>query len=186
MLIMGYEAALTKAWTDFLNIASGERYSVALLKDTYEIIPKDKRIYSLSCNMPAGTYLTIMILHYLTGTLKNAYSPSGEWISFKEVEGGTVYYPAFRESVIKPLIKKYGDNATGLFHLAQRFNARKIEMGDAAIEIETFPNVMVRIVLWSGDDEFGPDATILFDKNLTRIYSMEDIHIFLQYIVRNL
>lgn len=184
---MSYQAAVEKGWKELEALADADNYSVSLMGDTYEVNLKDKSVFSDSCNIPAKEYLALLILHYLIGSFKNAFIPSGEWISFKEIPGGEIYYPAFKDGVIDALLRKYGNNPQGLFGVLERFKgAAKIDIGDAAIEIETFPEIKVRVVLWQADDEFGAEAGLLFDRGLTRIYSMEDITVFSHFVVNNL
>lgn len=180
---MPYTIALEKAWKDLEMISSSDKYSVSLLVDTYDVDIKEKRIFSNSCNIPAREYLAILILHYLIGSLKNTYVPSGEWISFKQIEGGETYYPAFHKGVIEPLLRKYGKNPRGIFSALERLGGEKIDICETAIEITTFPEIKVRIVLYEADEEFEPEANILFDRALTKIYSMEDITVFFHFIV---
>lgn len=185
---MPYEAAIKKAWQDLEDLAERQSpHNVALLGDRYTVNLKDKTVFSNSCNVPTKEYLTILILHYLINSLKGAYIPSGEWISFKDIEGGETYYPAYRKSVIETLLRKYGKNPENVLGALERFKGSKIEkLSDVAIEIETFPEIKVRIALWKADEEFGPEASILYDKNLTKIYTMEDITVFSHFIVGNL
>lgn len=183
---MAYDTAIKMAWEDLEKLSARPKCEVALLGDTYEIDLKTRQVFSNSCNVPAKEYLTILLLHYLIGSLKNIYIPSGLWISFKEIEGGEIYYPAFRKSVLEPLLRKYGKAPENLFRASERFKGERIDSPDAAVEIETFPDVRLRIILWKADEEFGPEASILFDKNLTKIYTMEDITVFSHFIVSNL
>ncbi len=183
---MPYEDALNRAWKTLNGLSACEVHSVSFLSDMYEVNLKARGILSNSCNAPAKDYVAILLLHYLIGTLKNGYLPSGEWISFKGIEGGATYYPAYRNSVVKPLLKKYGSRPKDILSAIERFKARQLDLGDASVEIETFPDVLIRIVLWGQDAEFGPEATILYDKDITRIYTMEDITVFSQFIVHNL
>ena len=37
-----------------------------------------------------------------------------------------------------------------------------------------------------GDDEVGPEATMLFDRNITKIYPMEDVAVFSRVVVHQL
>lgn len=183
---MGYEAAIKKAWDKAEDIYGRGDLSVRLLNDTYDISIKDKICRSVSKKSPAKDFLTILLLHYLISTAKNKFIPSGEWISFKEIEGGEFYYPAFREGAINPILKKFGDAPEKLLENSKRFKADKIDEGDVAIEITTFDDIKVKVILWKGDDEFGPEATILFDKNLTNIFETEDMAVFLRFIAHNL
>ncbi len=183
---MVYEAAFKRAWEDLEKIADSPSYNVKLMGDTYEVKVKDKQVFSNSCNIPAKEYLAILILHYLIGSLEIRYAPCGEWVSFKDIEGGEIYYPAYKEGVIDHLLKKYGRHPEGLLSVLERFEGNKIDTSDAAIEIVTFPDVRVRLIVWKADEEFAPEATILFDKNLPKLYTMEDITVFSHYIVNNI
>ena len=183
---MPYDAALNKAWDDLAKNSSLRIHSISLLGDTYDIRLDDKTVFSSSCNVPAKDYLAILLLHYMIGYLKEGYFPSESWVSFKEIEGGEAYYPAFRKSVIEQLLRKYGRNPEALPEILKRFKGRKLDIPEVSVEIETFPGVMVRLILWKADEEFGPDASMLFDRSLLRIYPMEDITVFSHFIVSSI
>ena len=183
---MSYDAALKKAWEDLEKIADAPSYSVSLLGDTYEVNRKEKLVLSNSCNIPAKEYLAILILHYLVGSLENKYAPCGEWVSFKDIEGGEIYYPAYKEGVIAHLLKKYGRNPEGLLSVLERFSGNRVDASDTAIELVTFPDIRVRIIVWKADEEFPPEATVLFDKNLSKLYTMEDISVFSHVVVNSI
>ena len=48
-------------------------------------------------------------------------------------------------------------------------------IGDFGMDFPVFPHIRVQLVLWSGDEEFPADATILFDESVQRILPAEDI-----------
>jgi hypothetical protein len=50
-----------------------------------------------------------------------------------------------------------------------------VEIGDFGMDFPVFPHIRIQLVLWSGDEEFPPDATILFDESVQRILPAEDI-----------
>jgi hypothetical protein len=183
---MTYEAAVLKGWTELAGLSAEKRYTVPFLGDTYEMDLARKSASSLSCNVPTKDHLTIILLHYIIGSLKNKYSPCGEWVSFKDIEGGEFYYPAYRESVINPLLRKYGEKPEELLVVLGRFKGRKIGEGDVGVELETFEGLDIKVILWKGDEEFGPEATMLYDRNITTIFSMEDIVVFSRFITHSL
>jgi len=41
--------------------------------------------------------------------------------------------------------------------------------------VDVFKGVPVLVELWAGDDEFGPEANMLFDKSIRDIFCIEDI-----------
>jgi hypothetical protein len=66
------------------------------------------------------------------------------------------------------------------------FRGRIVEGGDVAVDVATFPEVFVRIIFWKGDDDLPPEATMLFDRGLMDVYSMEDVAVLLTLIVKRL
>ena len=156
---MGYEVAVSKAWTGLEGVAQEKSYSIKFLDDEYNIDPLNRSVFSASCNVPAKTHFTVLILHYLTQKLKGFPRVKGEWISFKELDGGQAYYVAFKKRVLERIAKK----------------CEKSRSGDSEKIINAFDGVPILIKFWKGDDEFGPEANVLFDKNISKTFCTEDI-----------
>ncbi|MFH1867339.1 MAG: DUF3786 domain-containing protein [Candidatus Omnitrophota bacterium] len=183
---MAYEAALSKAWSELENITSDNHHSVRFLSDEFAINLKERSIVSISCNIPAKDYLSILILHYLVKKTESLPPPTGEWVSFKQLEGGEGYYPSFKKRVIDTIMRKYKDNPQALFELVERFNAKKTQLADISVVLEPFIGVPILINFWLGDNEFGSDANVFFDKSITEIYCTEDIVVLSEALVHNL
>jgi Domain of unknown function (DUF3786) len=115
----------------------------------------------------------VLILHYMmAGEMP---SPTRQWISYREIPGAGFYFGAFVKRAIEPLKKVFGSNIAGFSRSARKLNAAEIDNGDAGFEIRVLPAVPLQLIIWSGDDEFPPEANILFDKNIGRILSPEDV-----------
>ena len=111
---MGYDTALSKAWSELEGLVRDKDISIRFLSDKYNVDLGNKRVLSLSCNAPAKIHISILILHYLKNKLKGLPSINEEWISFKELEGGQGYYPAFKKRAIDPIMRKYGSDPEAL------------------------------------------------------------------------
>ena len=179
---MGYEVALNKAWDELGQLNPGPGLNVKFLADEYSIDLSSRRVISLSCNVPAKDYATILILHYLGHKLKGLPPISGIWLTFRELSGIEGYYPAFHERAIEPLIRKYGNNPTGLFSVLERIPGERVEGGDAGIALEVFPGVAARISVWGKDEEFGADANLFFDQSIKEVFCTEDIVVLAGFI----
>ena len=94
------------------------------------------------------------------------------------------YYPAFRKRVIEPILRKYGACPQALLEKASRFNAKSVEYGDVGIVIETFKEIPILITFWRSDEEFGPEANVLFDKSILEIFCTEDIIVLAEFVAR--
>jgi len=172
---MSYEVALDKAWDGLVKAGSLKENSVQFLADEYTVDLKSRKIISLSCNAPAKDFSAILILHYLTAVLRGLPSLERRWVSFKELAGVEGYTAAFRKRVIEPILRKYGNNPEGLLGVLERLPAQKVQEGDVGIILEVFKGVPAMILLWRSDEEFGPEANMLFDESIKQIFCTEDI-----------
>ncbi len=116
----------------------------------------------------------ILILHYLS---KATGEPlSGHSIDFREVpDGGGFYWSAFVSRAKKPLLETFGPDLGLYLKVAQSLGGEPQNLGDAAARFLAFPLVPVTHVLWGGDEEFPPEANILFDQTISQHLSTEDI-----------
>lgn len=115
----------------------------------------------------------ILVLHYLQGDLPA--QPSGDWVAYREIPGAGFYFAAFTRRAVDPLKKAFGRNLADLESAAIRLNGVAVGIGDAGFEFRVFPKVPVRLILYAGDDEFPPEASLLFDRSIAGILSPEDI-----------
>jgi Domain of unknown function (DUF3786) len=115
----------------------------------------------------------VLILHYMLA--REIPSPTRQWISYREIPGAGFYFGAFLKRAVEPLKKAFGGNITGFTSAARKLMATEIDNGDAGVEIRVLPAVSLQLIIWSGDDEFPPEANILFEKNIGQILSPEDV-----------
>ena len=126
----------------------------------------------------------ILILHYLITA--NGTPATGKLIGFKQVPGGLFEYASFSREVLSPLLKHFGNEPELLVEAAANLGGAEAGYGDVAVSIKAFPNVPVVIVLWRGDDEFPPNASILFDSTVADYLSTEDMSVLCERIVERL
>ncbi len=172
---MSYEAALKKAWDELIGSAGSSPRSVKFIADEYSVNPEQRTVLSLSCNVPAKEFSAILILHYLARKAGGLPKLTGDWVSFKELSGVEGYYPAFRKRAVEPVIRKYGADPQGLYSVLARIPGKRSAQADAGIEVEVFEGIPVLVLVWKGDDEFGPEANLLFDRSIASVFCTEDI-----------
>lgn len=115
----------------------------------------------------------IVILHYLVTA--GGKPPSGNFISYKDIPDGRLYWPNFVGRVHRPLIKAFGSNPQMLTETAKRFEGKPYEKGDAAALIPALPRVSLLYIIWGADEEFSADAACLFDETISDYLPAEDI-----------
>jgi hypothetical protein len=122
----------------------------------------------------------ILILHYLTQAKGTPLS--NQLIAFKELHEGATYFPTFFKRAVKPLIDYFGQNPEKLISASENMGGSKADFGDVAVTIPAFSRIPITLVLWKGDEEFPPDANILFDSTILDYLPVEDVIVLSQTI----
>jgi hypothetical protein len=153
---------------------SGEALVVPFLDRTYRVtLPGFDFVDGTDPGREVPLQEQVLILHYLQGA--SGPWPRGQWIAYREIPGAGFYFSAFVKRAIDPLKKSFGQNAPALIRVAGLLGGRGIQPGDAAFEFQVLPRVPIRVILWQGDEEFAPEANILFDETVGDLLSPEDV-----------
>jgi len=148
-----------------------DKFRVPFLDRIYQIdYPKFNFASEDSHDIPIQEQ--VLLLHYMSG---RALSECSKWVAYREIPEASFYYSAFVKRAIDPLKKVFGNQLKILKHTAKKLNAKTVEYGDLGLEFALLPNIAIRIIMWKGDDEFLPEANILFPNNINEILSAEDI-----------
>lgn len=120
-----------------------------------------------------NNYLQVLVLHYLAGV--GSTQLTNRLISFRELEGGAMYYTAFKARALTPLVKEFGYKPELLRHVAESMGGERLALGSVGYRFAFFDKLPVSIVLWLGDVEVSASANILFDASASRMMSTEDM-----------
>lgn len=126
----------------------------------------------------------ILICHYLLNA--TGLPPSGELIAFRQVPDGHFYNDAFQRRARDPLLMTFGSDPDLLRDCAEDLGGTPVDAGDVGMAFRILPNITVQLVIWRGDDEFPPDANILFDANIRSDLPAEDIAVMSGMLVYRL
>jgi hypothetical protein len=182
---MGYAAALDKAWEELQAATKQKSLSVRFLADNYQVDITRRKVFSLSCNVPAKDFPSVIILHYLVKSLSGLPQVTGQWLDFRQLSGVEGYWAAFKKRAIDPLIRKYGASPEKILDVLGRFPGKKEPYGDYAVAIEAFDRVPVLLALWEKDEEFAPEANIFLDKSAKDIFCIEDMIVLAGLVCAN-
>jgi len=114
----------------------------------------------------------ILVLHYLQYDKK--VMPANRLISFKSLSGGQFYWQPFVSRTSKPLISRIGENLDLLKKNLNRFDWEQAELKDFSAKIHVLGNIYITLVYHRTDDEFPPEADILFDASIKDVLVTED------------
>jgi hypothetical protein len=150
-----------------------QAFRVGFLNRTYRISYPDFEFVDMSDGAePVPIQEQVLILHYMSAL--KPLLPANQWIAYREIPGASFYFSAFVKRAIDPLKKVFGKNVAPLASAAPALNGKPIDVGDAGFEFRVFPKIPMQIIIYAGDDEFEPEANILFDATAGEFLSPED------------
>ncbi|HDH96926.1 MAG TPA: DUF3786 domain-containing protein [Proteobacteria bacterium] len=148
-----------------------------------KLIVGERVVVDAETGEPLPLWSQILILHYLRD-VKEGVEPAGRWITFKEVPSGEFYLSAFNRRSKDLAIKFFGHNPDLLHEVAPRLGGERFtEVGDVSYLFRVFPKVPVVLVMYRADEEFPPDANILFDATIPEFLCTEDIAVISTMLV---
>jgi len=115
----------------------------------------------------------LILLHFLQN--ENPVEITGELISFRQLPGGMFYWEPFLSRTIRPMLKCLNGNLEKIKSTIDRFDWTPKTFGDFSAEINAFADLSVTLIFHFEDDEFPPDADILFDSSIKKLLPTEDV-----------
>lgn len=101
---------------------------------------------------------------------------TGRLISYRELDGGKVFFPNLKEKTIDRLAAVLGPRPSpDIQRVFALYQGTPVEGCDLGATFYLFPCFPVTVKLWLADDEFPPSANILFDAAAGGYLHTEDI-----------
>lgn len=198
-LKQAYELAYQNACANFcrwdpldMAVSSGSHFEtttqnffLTYTNEEYKIIfPAGKVLYAAKTES-VPTTVKIILLHYLIRA--SGRSLQNQWISFREIpEGGLIYFQSFSNRVIHYLLSVFGKKPAMLLKAGTALGGTEFTCGDYGVQINVLPRLPVVFGLWSGDEEFLPRATVLFDATAPQYLPTEDLVVATAFCVGKL
>ena len=118
--------------------------------------------------LPTQTFL----LRYLLEA--KAVSWAGEWKTFREMPWGELYIKPYTGRVLTRAAFTFGTRLAAFQKGAQALGGVALKNGDAGYEFTLIGEFRMRILVWEGDDEFPPNAQVLYSDNFETGFAPED------------
>ena len=166
-----YKAAF-KAGCDLQSDEQGRQCSVRFLGQDYAV-SFPKITVRTAAGKESDPATRLIILHYLIHA--DGTPPADHWISFRELPDGLVYYPAFQGRTSQRLTREYGMDARAFSAAAEALGGEKLTFGDASYMFRALPRIRMAVILYVGDEEFGPRVNVLFDAAASHYLPIEDL-----------
>ncbi len=143
-----------------------EAYRLGVFNRTALVSPSEKIIQGVSPRDELlfdrlHEYVALSILGYLIHA--KDILPSGRLIKPSSMKGGRIYVSGAHMLPLDRIGGRYGRDREGFLAQGRELGGEPLPHGDAAIRLFPFPRVAVAVLLWIGDEEFGPRADLLMD-----------------------
>ena len=159
------------------------RYSLAVLDATMHIDLQAGSV-ALADGGAVGLAWQIPILHYLSAPAGLA-EPTG-WLAFADFQHLRGYEPVYRGRVLGRLCGTAGRTEEGFVEASRRLKATPIDKGDVGFQFPVFPRVTLSVAWYRADEDFPPDATILYPDNTLAYLPLEDVIVLAECLVARL
>lgn len=115
----------------------------------------------------------MLILRYLE--FDREVKPLEQEITFRELPGGPFYYGPISKRTTDLLAKTFGNDCERLRKALQRYPHEPLQLGDVSARIHAIGQIDVTLVYHSGDEEFAPEARLIYDKIIGSVYTTDEV-----------
>ena len=148
----------------------GDNFYVQLLHRTYVVSHKAATVCGEEKPLPLP--VQTFILRYL---LESREVPcGGGWKTFREMPWGEMYMKPYSGRVLSRAAFTFGTRLDAFRAACKKLGATPVKHGDAGYEITLIGNYKMQILVWEGDEEFPPNAQILYSDNFAEGFTAED------------
>lgn len=150
----------------------GKEFIIRLLGRDFAISHPDYAIRPLDGGavppLPAQTFL----LRYLLESRDIRWG--GEWKTFREMPWGEMYIKPYTGRVLTRAAFTFGTRVAAFRTAAEKMGGLPLPNGDAGYQFDLIGGYRMRILVWEGDDEFPPNAQVLYSDNFAEGFAAED------------
>ena len=165
-----YLSALKKqaAALDFSEAAARTGGRVSNGKLMLKVLGKDFGITAegaLTAEIHVNPWVAVPFLNYLI--YGEGKTPSGNWVPFRELEGGKERNPLFQKRCEEPM-KRLADINTDFFDdIIHMFSGKQVAEqfeSDISVVLHPLPKVPIMICYWKPEDSLGSSLNLFFDE----------------------
>ena len=150
----------------------GQAFSVKLLGRVFAI---SHPVYAIAAKdggvvppLPTQTFL----LRYLLECKDVAWS--GQWKTFREMPWGEMYIKPYTGRVLTRAAFTLGTRLDAFRAAAEKMGAMPLPHGDAGYQFELVGGYRMQILAWAGDEEFPPNAQVIYSDNFADGFAAKD------------
>ena len=162
------EAAVTRTGVKW----DGGEFYVNLLGSEYAISHPEYAIRPLDGGTLPPLPVQTFLLRYLLESKQVAWS--GEWKTIREMPWGEMYIKPYTGRVLPRAAFTFGTRVAAFKAACEKLGALPLPNGDAGYQLDLIGEYQMRILVWEGDEEFPPNAQVLYTDNFAQGFAAED------------
>ena len=151
--------------------ANGEFY-VNLLGREFAISHPDYAIRATDGGVIPPLPTQTFLLRYLLESKKAIWG--GTWKTFREMPWGEMYIKPYTGRVLTRAAYTFSFKLAAFAAACEKMGAVKLQHGDAGYQFELLPGFFIQILVWQGDEEFPPNAQVIYSDNFAEGFAAED------------
>ena len=149
----------------------GEAFSLTLLGKEYRIAHPDGTVTAADASEPPLPTQTFLLRYLLEG---KEVSWGGGWKTFREMPWGEMYIKPYTGRVLTRAAFTFGTRVAAFKAACEKMGAVPLPHGDAGYAFDLIGGYRMQILVWEGDDEFPPNAQVLYSDNFAQGFAAED------------
>ncbi len=110
-----------------------------------------------------GEYSRLSILRYLIHAIDVPLS--GQLVRPSDLSGGGIFLRGTHVLPVNKIASLFADHFNEFLSIGKSLGGSQLDYGDISLELFPFPRVPIVLMIWSGDEEFPPDSSLLFDSS---------------------
>ncbi len=114
---------------------------------------------------------TFLLRYLLEG---KSILPTGQWKTFREMPWGELYIKPYTGRVLTRAAFTFGTRVEAFAKAAAAMGAESVNHGDAGFRFRLIGDYSMQILVWAGDDEFPPNAQVLYSDNFADGFAAAD------------
>ena len=150
----------------------GKEFYVNLLGKEYAIAHPIYSIRALDETSLPGLPVQTFLLRYLMESKTVAWT--GNWKTFREMPWGELYIKPYTGRVLTRAAFTFGTRVAQFRAACEKMGAVALPHGDAGYQFDFIGGYVMQILVWEGDEEFPPNAQVIYSDNFAEGFAAED------------
>ena len=150
----------------------GSEFTVKLLGREFAISHPDYAIRAVDGGAIPPLTTQTFLLRYLLESKRVSWG--GEWKTFREMPWGEMYITPYTGRVLTRAAFTFGFRLGAFRAACEKMGGEAVKHGDAGYRFDLVGDYQMQILMWEGDDEFPPNAQVLYSDNFADGFAAED------------